>query len=332
MAEELPQISIGEFETVSQLVSSSDSLQMALLALGIGIIIIVLTYRKFSSWIGKQKFSYTNPHGARFAAKAILPFLAIALISSTNVYIQAFELFDPNAIAVVGSEFTPEEVFAKMLNTLNILVIGYTISQLVPIALAKRDLSVTEHEDYEIWKDMHGFPDDEDDLFHKLFSWVPPKQIPEDLTQEEFQKYLETMEGIRFLEQFRTSKGSPIGSYEKNVTNPFEEWKKSERKKYEKYFTACVTGNNESGRKLFPGVVPEEIYPFDTWKEMKRSGSFDPIIPGGRSVGYARKKKQGVPKSVKQIIPIILFVAVIIGVVSWWGVAVSYTHLRAHET
>ena len=199
-------------------------------------------------------------------------------------------------------------------------MIGYTISQLVPIALAKRDLSVTEHEDYEIWKDMHGFPDDEDDLFHKLFSWVPPKQIPEDLTQEEFQKYLETMEGIRFLEQFRTSKGSPIGSYEKNVTNPFEEWKKSERKKYEKYFTACVTGNNESGRKLFPGVVPEEIYPFDTWKEMKRSGSFDPIIPGGRSVGYARKKKQGVPKSVKQIIPIILFVAVIIGVVSWWGV------------
>ena len=169
MAEELPQISIGEFETVSQLVSSSDSLQMALLALGIGIIIIVLTYRKFSSWIGKQQFSYTNPHGARFAAKAILPFLAIALISSTNVYIQAFELFDPNAIAVVGSEFTPEEVFAKLLNTLNILVIGYTISQLVPIALAKRDLSVTEHEDYEIWKDMHGFPDDDDDLFHKLF-------------------------------------------------------------------------------------------------------------------------------------------------------------------
>ena len=38
MADELPQISVGEFETVSQLVSSSDSLQMALLALGIGII------------------------------------------------------------------------------------------------------------------------------------------------------------------------------------------------------------------------------------------------------------------------------------------------------
>ncbi len=320
MADELPQISVGEFETVSQLVSSSDSLQMALLALGIGIIIIVLTYRKFSGWIGKQKFSYTNPHGARFAAKAILPFLAIALISSTNVYIQAFELFDPNAVSVIEGQLTPEEVFAKLLNTLNILVIGYTISQLVPIALAKRDLSVAEHEDYEIWKDMHGFPDDEDDLFHKLFSWVPPKQVPEDLTQEEFQKYLETMEGIRFLEQFRTSKGSPIGSYEKNVKNPFEEWKKSERKKYEKYFVDCVTGNNEAGRKLFPGVIPEEIYSFDTWKEMKREGNFDPIIPGGRSAGYARKKKQGVPKSVKQIIPIILFVAVIIGVVSWWGV------------
>ena len=249
MAEEIPQISVGEFGTVSQIISASESLQMALLALGIGIIIIVLTYRKFSSWIGKQKFSYTNPHGARFAAKAILPFLAIALISSTNIYIQIFELFDPSAISTIEGEFTPEEAFAKLLNTLNILVIGYTISQLIPIALAKRDLSVNEHEDYEIWKEMQGFPDDEDDLFHKLFSWVPPKQIPEDLTQEEFQKYLETREGIRFLEQFRTSKGSPIGSYEKNVKDPFEEWKKSESKKYQKYFVNCITGNNETGRK-----------------------------------------------------------------------------------
>ena len=40
-----------------------------------------------------QKFSYTRPHLSRFVRVAILPFFAIALISSTNAYIQTFELF-----------------------------------------------------------------------------------------------------------------------------------------------------------------------------------------------------------------------------------------------
>ena len=36
-----------------------------------------------------------------------------------------------------------------MLNSINILVIGYTISQLVPIALTKQDSSTLEREDFE---------------------------------------------------------------------------------------------------------------------------------------------------------------------------------------
>ena len=110
-----------------------------------------------------------------------------------------------------------------------------------------------------------GFSDDDGDLFHKLYKWIPPKQKPDDLTEEEFNSYLQTDEGIQYLENFRTSRGAPIGSYEKNTKEPYEKWKKSERKKYQLYFEACVTGKNVSGRKLFPGVLPEEIYPIDIW-------------------------------------------------------------------
>ena len=46
--EELSQISVGEFETVSQLLASSESLQIAFLIMIIGIIGIVINYRKFS--------------------------------------------------------------------------------------------------------------------------------------------------------------------------------------------------------------------------------------------------------------------------------------------
>jgi O-antigen/teichoic acid export membrane protein len=94
MAEEISEISVGQFDTVSQLIASSVSLQLAVIGLIIGIIIISVVYRKFSFWIKTQKFNHTKPHVARFARKIILPFLAIALISSVNMYIQVFELFD----------------------------------------------------------------------------------------------------------------------------------------------------------------------------------------------------------------------------------------------
>ena len=319
--DEISEISVGQFDTVSQLIASSLSLQLAVIGLIVGIFVISIVYRKFSRWVKSQKFNNTKPHVARFTRKIILPFLAIALISSVNTYIQVFELFDEEISGIpVAGELAPSEIFAKMLNTLNILVIGYTISQLVPIALTKRDSSNLEHEDFEAWREMRGFVDDKEDLFHKLYKWVPPKQKPDDLTDEEFQNYVQTEEGIRYLEAFRTSKGISIGSYEKNIKNPFQEWKKSERTKYELYFKACISGNNASGRKLFPGIIPEEIYPIDIWRDQKRNSGYEPLISGDKPPGYSRKKKEGVPKSAKQVLPILIFVGVIIGVISWWGV------------
>jgi len=319
MVEELSEFSAGQFETVSQLIASSVSLQMALVVLVVGSIIIVTVYRKFSSWIQTQKFSYTRPHISRFARTAMLAFFAIALVSSVNVYIQAFELFDEQAVTLTD-ELSPSQTFAKILNTINILVIGYTISHLIPIALNKREKTILEREDFESWKDLKGFRDDDGDLFHKIFKWVPPKILPEDLTKEEFEKNLQTKEGLNFLENYRTSKDVALGSYEKLVSDPFEEWKKAVRKKYEQYFDDCVSGNNQTGRKLVPGTKPQEIYPIDIWREVKRQREYEPIIPASKPSGHAKLQKERVPKSAKQIVPIGIFVATVIAVVGWWGV------------
>jgi len=319
MVEELSEFSAGQFETVSQLIASSVSLQMALAVLVVGLIIIVTVYRKFSSWIQTQKFSYTRPHISRFARTAMLAFFAIGLVSSVNAYIQAFELFDEQAITLTD-ELSPSQTFAKILNTINILVIGYTISHLIPIALNKREKTILEREDFESWKELKGFKDDDGDLFHKIFKWVPPKILPEDLTKEEFEKNLQTKEGLNFLENYRTSKNVALGSYEKLVTDPFEEWKRAVRKKYEKYFNDCISGNNQTGRKLVPGTKPQEIYPIDVWREVKRQQEYEPLIPASKPSGNAELQKERVPKSAKQIIPIGIFVGTVIGVVGWWGV------------
>ena len=319
MVEELSEFSAGQFETVSQLIASSVSLQMALVVLVVGLIIIVTVYRKFSSWIQTQKFSYTRPHISRFVRTAMLAFFAIGLVSSVNAYIQAFELFDEQDVTLTD-ELSPSQTFAKILNTINILVIGYTISHLIPIALNKREKTILEREDFESWKELKGFKDDNGDLFHKIFKWVPPKILPEDLTKEEFEKNLQTKEGLNFLENYRTSKNVALGSYEKLVTDPFEEWKKAERKKYEKYFNDCISGNNQTGRKLVPGTKPQEIYPIDIWREVKRQREYEPIIPASKPSGHAKRQKERVPKSAKQIIPIGIFVGTVIGVVGWWGV------------
>jgi len=319
MAEELSEFSAGQFETVSQLLASSVSLQMALAVLVIGLIIIVTVYRKFSSWIQTQKFSYTRPHISRFARTAMLAFFAIGLVSSVNAYIQAFELFDEQAVTLTD-ELSPSQTFAKILNTINILVIGYTISHLIPIALNKREKTILEREDFESWKELKGFKDDDGDLFHKIFKWIPPKMLPEDLSKEEFEKNLQTKEGLNFLENYRTSKDVALGSYEKLISDPFEEWKKAVRKKYEQYFDDCVSGNNQTGRKLVPGTKPQEIYPIDIWREVKRQREYEPIIPASKPSGHAKLQKERVPKSAKQIIPIGIFVGTVIGVVGWWGV------------
>ena len=320
MVEEPDNTPIGEFETVSQLIASSESLQIAFAILIVGLIMIGVIYYKFSHWILSQKFNYTRPHISRFVRKAVLPFFAIALVSSINVYIQTTELFEGENIIKSTDELDPAEKFAKILNSINILVIGWTISHLVPITLTQRDKSILERKDYEKWYDMQGFSDDDGDLFHKSFKWVPPQTTPYDMKDDEFQKYIQTKEGLKFLEKYRTSKGLSIGSYDKRVDDSFEIWKKSERKKYEKYYNNCVTGDNQTGQKLRPGVVPEEIYPIDIWREQKKQNNYDPIIPSAKPPGYARKQKEGVPKSAKQILPIGIFIVTVIGIITWWGV------------
>ncbi len=219
--EEVTGISVGEFETIPQLVASSESVQLAFVVLVIGLIVIGIVYHKFSHWVRSQKFNYTQPHISRFVRKAVLPFFAIALVSSINVYIQTTELFDVENLASDIDGVDPAEQFAKILNSINILVIGWTISHLIPIALTKRDKSILEREDYENWKDMRGFSDD-DGLFHKCFKWSPPQTTPYDMKDDEFQKHIQTEDGLKFLEKYRTSRGLTVGSYGKLVDNPFE--------------------------------------------------------------------------------------------------------------
>jgi len=315
MVEELNEFSAGEFETVSELLASDPDLQLLMVILGVGLAILTTGYRSFCKWMYGKKFSYTRPHVARFVRSAMLAFFAIGLVTSINVFVQVVETDAHNLSSVEALE-----TFAKILNTINILVVGFTVSHLIPIGLNKAEKTKLEAEDFENWKDVKGFKDDEDGLFHKIFKWIPPKTPPEDLTKEEFEKNLQTKDGLNFLENYRTSKGVTIGSYEKMGKDPLEEWKKAERKKYEKYLNDCLNGNNETGRKLTLGAKPQEIYPIDLWREEKRQRGYDPIIPASKPAGHAELQEERVPKSAKQILPIGIFVATVIGVVGWWGV------------
>jgi len=315
MVEEISEFSAGEFQTVSELLASDPDLQLLMVLLGVGLAILATGYRSFGKWMYGKKFSYTRPHVARFVRSAMLAFFAIGLVTSINVFVQVMETDAHNPSSVEALE-----TFAKILNTINILVIGFTVSHLIPIGLNKAEKTKLEAEDFENWKDVKGFKDDEDGLFHKIFKWIPPKTPPEDLTKEEFEKNLQTKDGLNFLENYRTSKGVTIGSYEKMGKDPLEEWKKAERKKYEKYLNDCLSGNNETGRKLTLGAKPQEIYPIDLWREEKRQRGYEPIIPASKPAGHAELQEERVPKSAKQILPIGIFVATVIGVVGWWGV------------
>ena len=320
MVEEgVTEISVGEFETIPQILASSESLQLAFVFLIVGMVVIGIIYRKFSHWISSQKFNYTRPHFSRFVRKAVLPFFALALVSSINVYIQTTELFEAENLIEGTDELDPAEKFAKILNSINILVIGWTIAHLIPIALTKRDKTILERQDYQNWYNMRGFSDD-DGLFHRCFKWIPPQTTPYDMKDDEFQKYIKTNDGLKFLEKYRTAKGLTIGSYDKLVDDPTEEWKKSERAKYEKYYKNCITGQNQSGQKLRPGVVPQEIYPIDIWREQKRQSNYEPLIPSTKPPGFAKKQKEGAPKPAKQILTMGIFFATVLGIVTWWGV------------
>ncbi len=317
MAEELAQVPIGEFEAASHLLTTSESLQISFIIMILGVAGIAIGYRKFSFWVMSRRFYYQRPHISRFVRRAVLPFFAIALITVINAHIQGNVLSDD---AISSEDLQAQEIFAKILNTFNIIVIGYTVAHLIPIILTKREKSIQEKSDFDAWFDMRGFVDDTEDLFHRLYKWVPPKNRPEEIEEEEFRELLKTEEGVRRLEGFRTTKGTPIGGYEKLTKEPFEKWKKSERVKYDKYYQSCITGENQSGRKLNPSARPEEIFPIDTWREEKRTHGYAPIIPSSRPPGYTRKKRNEMPKSIKQILPVGIFVAIILGVMAWWGV------------
>ncbi len=313
----------GDLGILIDLLSSSITLQIAFVVLVVGLISIGAIYRKFRQWTRTKKFSYSNPILAEIVRRAILPILALALISSINIYIQTFELFDdPNEIleGQMSAELTPRETFAKLLNSMNILVIAFTAGHIITILLEKREKLKSEKEDFKAWRDLNGFADDENDLFHRCYKWVPPKHSPEDMSEDKFREFLKSKEGISYLEKFTTSSGSRIGSYEKLVKDPFSEWRKSEQKKYTKYYDDCITGNNDLGRSLYPGRVPDEIYEIDIWSEEKRSNAYEPIIPGSKPPGYAEKKREGLPKPFRNFIPLGVFLGAVLAIIAWWGV------------
>src|SRR5574340_1580890 len=292
-------VSSGQIQNLPSLILSNSDLQIQLIILIVGLVTIFSIYFKFENWIHRLKFSYTRPHLSRFIRKAVLPVLALALISTTNFYIQIYDLFDESEVSSTGMH-TVKQTFAMILNSINILIIGYTISQLVPIILRKRDLDQKEREDFENWKIKHGFTDDPcgkcdvcsgkrygvcentPDLFHKFFKWMPPTEIPPEFTREEFQKYLDTEEGRRHLENYRKG-GWKIGSYQAIIKDPFGKWKEIEREKYERYLNLCMNGNNASGRTLSLKARPHEIYSIDDWMEVKRLNDYEYVIPGGHA-------------------------------------------------
>lgn len=316
--EDLTQINAGEFEVAANLLATSEALQISFVIMVAGIIGIAIVYRKFSSWVSSQKFYYKRPHISRFLRRAILPVFAIALVTTINIHVQTGILGESAATTQAG--LSAGETFAKILNTFNIFVIGYTVSHLIPIAITKRDRTNDEKKDFDQWFEMRGFVDDDDDLFHKMYRWVPPKSTPEEIDEEEFQRLLSTEEGKVHLEKFRTTKGNPIGGYEKKVKDPFGQWKVSERKKYDRYYDNCISGNNQSGLKLRPDAKPAEIFPIDVWREQKRLSVYEPLRPSSYPPGYAEKKRKEMPKSTKQILPTALFAATVLGVLGWWGV------------
>src|SRR5574340_1417850 len=329
-------VSAGQIQNLPSLILSNSDLQIQLFILIAGLVTIFSIYYKFANWIRRQKFSYTRPHLSRFIQKAVLPFFALALISTTNFYIQIYDLFDESQDLSAGMH-TVKQTFAMILNSINILIIGYTVSQLVPIILRKRDSDQKERDDFENWKMKRGFADDPcnncdvcsgkrygickntPDLFHKFFKWLPPTEIPVEFTREEFQKYLDTEAGRRHLESYRIA-GMTIGSYQAIIKDPFGKWKEIEREKYDRYLNFCLNGNNASGRVLSLKSSPHDVYSIDDWMEVKLLNDYEYVIPGGKPPGYFEQKQKSMPRSVNQILPVGIFIVTILGVIAWWGV------------
>lgn len=323
MSEEISNAAGSQLLPLKDLLITDITLQISLTVLILGLIGIFVVNRQISSKINKTKFRYSRPHATTFVKKILFPIFAIIFISSMSSYIQVFELFNVQPAieaAIASEELTQRELLAKILNTAVILIVGYTIAQLIPIILSINESKALEKRDYQEWIHMRGFADDKDNLFHQLFEWTPPKHGPSEMAEEEYQEKLKTDEGRKFLENYYTSKGIPIGSFKQKKSGAFEKWKHSEKEKYSKYYDDCTSGNNEAGQVLRPGVFPDEIYVRSLWQEQKRISGYDPIIPGARPPGWAERKGLNTPKSFKQMIPLIVFIGVIIGIAAWWEV------------
>lgn len=323
MADTVTPISNSTLIPLNQVLMTDVILQMSLVFLVAGFITILLINRRISKWIETKKISYTQPFATEFVKKTLLSLFAIALFVSADVYIQVFELFDTQVAIDAANAYetlTPRETFAKILDTIVILVIGHTVVHLIPIFIAKRESNKIEKQDYKEWVKRKGFADDKDDLFHQLFKWNPPKHKPAEIPQDEYIEKMKTPEGIRSLENRYTSKGMPIGNYIQIKSNAFEEWQKSENEKYEKYFQDCTSGNNESGRELLLGVYPREIYTLIQWREQKRISNYEPIIPGSRPPGWAERQSSETSRSFKQIIPLIGLSGLLLAIAAWWQI------------
>ena len=323
MAEEITQIANSKLIPLNQVLMTDFTLQFSLAILIVGFIAIFWINRRVASWIEKKKISCTRPFATEFVKKVFLSLFAIALFVSIDVYIQIFELFDTQMAIDAANAYetlTPRETFAKILDTIVILIIGYTIVNLIPIILSINEAKKIEKQDYQEWIHRRGFLDDKQDLFHQLFQWSPPRHGPSEMSEEEFQEKIKTVEGRKYLENYYTPSGMPIGSFKQIKPKAFESWQKSEREKYEKYLEDCTSGNNSSAQVLRLGVFPKEVYTISQWRDQKRIASYDPIIPGARPPGWAERQSSEAPKSFKQIIPLFGMIGLLVGIAAWWEV------------
>ena len=323
MAEEIVPVVSSKITPLIELLIQDSLFQMSLAVLIIGLFALVLLSNRISKWIDTRKFSCTRPHATTFVKKTLFSIFAFVLIFSVSEYIQVFELFDNQRVidaANASETLTPREIFAKMLDTFVILIIGIAIAQLIPIILANNEARKLEKLDYGEWIHYRGFPDDKDNLFHQFFKWNPPKHGPSEIPEEEYKEKLETVEGRKYLENYYTSKGVPIGSFKRIKPHSYDQWKKSEKTKYANYFDNCISGNNETGQVLRTNVFPREIYSISLWREQKRLSHYTPIVSGAKPPGWAERKGQDNPKSLQQLIPIISIIGVIIGVAAWWEI------------
>lgn len=307
------QVTMQTFLTLLDIIQANSMLQTSLTILGVSMAVLMTLYRRISYWITTRSFYYKRPHVARFVSRVLLPLLGSVQVTIINSQIQTGFLWGAEQAVV-------DDLLILLLNSFNVLAAGFAIAHLVPIVMSNLEKRHLEEADFAVWFERRGFSDDHDGLFQRLYKWIPPPNSPEDIDPELFKSMLETEEGRAYLERYNTSHGNPVGSYVKRQKHPFKEYQKSERRKYNKYYGDCISGNNQLGRKMMPDAHPIEIFPIDIWREEKRNQSYEPVIPGDRPPGYIMKQHKEAPVSIRRILPWAIFGVAALVVVALWGV------------